>query len=416
MPNMITLILSLCLAAASSMASTTVWASGPDGLVARWNFDERTTIDGKGNVARDSSGNGHDAQLHGPVWVKHGKGFAISLDGLDDYVDCGSSTDLGLGGPLSLEAWVKSTRKAHGESKLLGEQYSSYVMTYYNGERVYWYIGGGGNNVRWKLSLNQWYHVIATFDGKMMRLWVNGRQVANKESDFKSLEPVGDFHIGTKGGPKSPKFKGMMDRVRIYDRALSDDEALEHFEAEKNEYLDLTWAGRVRVTPYYYTDRQEAVVEADYLGLQPLQGRGRLQVTLTSKEKPAEILQERKIDEVPGRTGLAEVALPCKHLAAGDYLVRVTLEDDHGAYPTEGFAFSCPLASRPLKSPVQAVAPPLLPKRPPTPFQLQMSEGGGFTITVKSEKYPFESRVSWPHGTLSSKQFPITFEEIRLAW
>tara|TARA_B100000809_G_scaffold256710_1_gene297085 strand:+ start:125 stop:262 length:138 start_codon:yes stop_codon:yes gene_type:complete len=45
-----------------------------------------------------------------------------------------------------------------------------------------------------------------------------------------------------------------------------------------------------------------------------------------------------------------------------------------------------------------------------------MSEGGGFTITVKSEKYPFESRVSWPHGTLSSKQFPITFEEIRLAW
>ena len=378
--------------------ATTGWAARPAGPVAEWNFDERSTVDGKGDMARDSSGHGHTAQLHGPVWVKHGKGFVIGLDGFDDYVDCGNSVDLGLGGPVTLEAWVQSNRKAHGEAKLLGEEYSTYVMTYYNGEQVYWYISSGGNNIRGRLSLHQWYHVAASFDGQQMRMWVNGQQVASKESDIKEYQPKGRFHIGAQGGPKSPKFKGMVDRVRIYNRPFSDDEALQHFQAEKDEYLDLTWAGRVKVTPYFYRDRQQLVVECDYKGLQPLQGVGRLLVTLASKENPAEILQQIQIDRVSAKAGLAEVTLPWGDLAAGNYVVRATLTDDHGAYPVEQFDFSCPINAPPLVGPADKQVAPLPVAQRLTPFQVQMGAGGGFTVTVDSQSYPFESRISWPHG------------------
>lgn len=366
--------------------------------MAEWNFDERSSIDGKGDIARDSSGHGHDAQLHGPVWVKHGNGFVIKLDGFDDYVDCGTSDHIGIGGAVTLEAWFKSTRKAHGEAVLLGEEYSSYAVTYYNGERVYWYIRGGGNNIRGKLSLNQWYHVAVAFDGNQMRLWVNGRHVASKESRIKSYQPTGNFRIGVKGSPTSPKFKGMVDRVRIYNRAISDDEVLAHFESEKSEYLDLKWAGRVKFTPYYYTDRKEVVVEADYKGLQPLNGRGRLQFTLSPKRKPDDVLQSHLVDPVPARAGLAEATMSFNDLAHGEYLVRVSMEDDDRTYPLEEFAFSCPMMPRPLLAPAQKVALALPANQSPTPFKFQMGRGGGFTITSKDSKFPFNSRISWPNG------------------
>ena len=378
--------------------ATTVPAAEPAGPVAEWNFDERSTVDGKGDTVHDSSGHGHTAQLHGPVWVKHGKGFVIALDGFDDYVDCGSSAELGLGGPVTLEAWVQSNRKAHGEAKLLGEEYSTYVMTYYNGEQVYWYISSGGNNIRGRLSLHQWYHVVASFDGQQMRMWVNGQHVATKESDIKGYQAPGRFHIGAQGSPKSPKFKGMVDRVRIYNRPFSDGEALQHFQAEKDEYLDLTWAGRVKVTPYFYRDRQEVVVECDYKGLQPLQGVGRLLVTLASQENPAEILQQIQIDRVSAKAGLAEVTLPWDNLAAGNYVVRATLTDDHGAYPVEEFDFSCPINAPALVGPAEKQVAPLAAAQQLTPFEVQMGAGGGFTVTVDSQSYPFESRISWPYG------------------
>ncbi len=372
--------------------ATTAWAAGPAGLLAEWNFDE-----GKGDVARDSSGNGHDAKIYGATWARHGDGFAISLDGFDDYVDCGESRSLGIGGPVSIEAWIRPMRKAHGESILFGEGFNTYVLTFYNGEQVYSYISSGGNGIRGSLTLDLWNHVAATFDGTQMSLWINGRQAASRQSLFKSYKAAGRFIMGTKGAPGGERFRGMLDKVRVYNRAISGEEVVAHFQAEKAEYLDLTWLGRVKVTPYYYLDRREMVVEADYKEMQPLKGNGRLEVTLSNKEKPKEVIQRRLIDQLPA-AGLADLTLPCSDLAAGDYLVRVTLEDDHGAYPVEEFTFSHPQKPRPLISPAERVAPALPPRREPTPFGFKMGEGGGFTLAIKEASYPFESRISWPNG------------------
>ena len=66
-----------------SLAATAVGASRP---VAEWTFDE-----GRGKAAHDASGNRHEATLHGATWAKHGGGYALMMDGHDDYVECGDS-------------------------------------------------------------------------------------------------------------------------------------------------------------------------------------------------------------------------------------------------------------------------------------------------------------------------------------
>ncbi len=209
------------------MMSNAAWAAGPEGLLAEWNFDE-----GKGEVARDSSGNGRDAKLFGATWVKQGGGFALSLDGVDDYVEFAGDPPLGLSGPVSVEAWIKPMREAEGMSVMLGADLHSYLLTLYAKNYCYWYIGAGGNNAGTKVKLYEWNHIAATFDGERMSLWLNGRQAAGRESKVKTYALVGLLRMGTKGRPDLPKFKGLLDNVRVYNRALSKDEVLAHLTKE----------------------------------------------------------------------------------------------------------------------------------------------------------------------------------------
>ena len=370
----------------------------PSGLIAEWNFDED-----QGEVARDSSGNGHDATIMGgAVRTKQASRSALSLDGFDDYVDCGLSKSIGIGGPLTIEAWVFPQRQTSTNANLFGETYRTYLLTYYT-NNLCWYVGHRGgptaNWIREKLNLNQWSHIAATYDGQELGLWVNGRLASSRKSVIESYEPLHHFLIGTKGRPDLPKFKGSVDRLRVYNRSLTGQEIVAHFKSEAEQYgFDPTWFRRVKVTPYHYPDHGQVLIEADYRGLQPLQGKGRLSVTLSASTNPDQIVQQITRHDLKSKLGLEEVTLNRHELTEGDYLVRVTLEDDQGAYPVEEIRFSHPHKPAPVPPPAQRVSAPLLPAHKPTAFGFQMNEAGGFTLTIKGNQYAFQSRISWPHG------------------
>ena len=363
------------------------------GLLAEWRFDE-----GEGDVAVDSSGHGHNLELSGPVRTRLGEGFVLALDGLDDYAEGPNSSELGIGGPLTLEAWLKPTRKAHGEAVVLGEGFSSYVLTYYNTEIACFYIGDGSNNVVGKLALGEWNHVAASFDGQKLYMWVNGRLTGSRESKFKTYQPGGRFMIATKGRPDLPKFKGFIDNVRVYARAFSGEEAGARFKSEAPAHgLDPSWFTRVRVTPFLYEDRGELVIEADYRGLQPLDGPARLEATLSSAKRPRKAIERVTVDPLPDG-GMVEAKLPLRKLADGEYVVRVVLHDGKGARPPEEIRFSLPARSDPLPSPAERSVGPLPEPKPSTPFLLHPSAGGGFAVEIAGVRYPFETRISWPNG------------------
>ena len=76
-----------------------------------------------------------------------------------------------------------------------------------------------------------WHHVAATYDGRQMRLFVDGREDAASPKLIEgpidaSASPLG---IGSNGS--GHLFCGIIDRVRLYDRALSADEVRASCEA-----------------------------------------------------------------------------------------------------------------------------------------------------------------------------------------
>jgi hypothetical protein len=223
----------ILLATITILAVLSRWAVAeqPAGLVAEWRFDE-----GSGNRVADSSGNGHDGIAHGANWVKLAQGYAISVDGVDDYIDCAPKRDLQLGGPVTIEAWVKPTRPGQGEAHLLGEGVSTYGLTYYNTNLCFFYIAGGGNNLKETLEVDKWQHIAATFDGKQLGLWINGRQVGNAKSKKDRFESGGGFAIGAKGRPDLPRYQGLIDEVRLYNRAIDEKEIVAHFLAEAENH------------------------------------------------------------------------------------------------------------------------------------------------------------------------------------
>ena len=362
------------------------------GVLAEWNFDQ-----GQGSVATDSSGNGHTCQISGASWVAQGSGHAISLDGRDDYLNCGSAQAIGIGGPLTLEAWVKPERKANGLAVIMGEDLHTYLLTYYNTEIAEFYIGSGSNNVNGKLTLDGWNHVAATFDGSTIEMRINGILTQSNPSAFSSYQPAGNLVMGTIGRPDLAKFKGLLDNVRIYDRAISGSEARAHFEAEAGEHgFDPALFTEPQVTPYYYLHDQDptVVVETEYVWLDPMNGR--LEVTLANLNTPNDIILQRVRNPVP-TSGAVDVTIPLSGLADGVYVINVDFFA-FGVDYSEQFFFAYPQALPTVVSPSQTTVGLLPLDGGSTPYGFSLNSGGGFTLNIDGTDYPFQSRVSWPNG------------------
>ncbi|MER7172963.1 LamG-like jellyroll fold domain-containing protein [Streptomyces mesophilus] len=96
------------------MTETTAEPTPADArLVAWWKFDE-----GVGDIAKDSSGNGHTLRLIGnPAWTRAETGGAIALNGADQYLQT-DSVPLRTDDSLSIAAWLRL------DSAVLGEEFA----------------------------------------------------------------------------------------------------------------------------------------------------------------------------------------------------------------------------------------------------------------------------------------------------
>jgi hypothetical protein len=197
--------------------SITGTASSP---VASFGFEEAS-----GNVAVDDAG-GRDGQLeNGTSRSDAGRfGRAVEFDGTDDIVTVPDDAALRLTGGMTMEAWVRPAAATNWRTVIFKEAagglaYGLYANSDTDVPSVY-LNGAHGVKGTSDLDPNAWSHLAATYDGTLLRLYVNGSQVAST-----SL-PGG---IGNGEGPLSfgsnavwgEQFRGLIDEVRIYNRALS---------------------------------------------------------------------------------------------------------------------------------------------------------------------------------------------------
>ena len=148
------------------------------GLVAHWKLDEVS-----GSTAADASGNGHTASLlNGSGWTAGQVGGAVTLDGIDDFVEVAAS------GPLSTATttwatWVRTPSPTTSYQMLmtLGKDVRELRFNNTTGRvQTNWLIGGVKRKATSPtgLSADTWYHVAATYDGSQVVLYVDGTEAA----------------------------------------------------------------------------------------------------------------------------------------------------------------------------------------------------------------------------------------------
>ena len=198
----------------------------PTGLVAAWSFNA-----GAGTTAADATGKGHTGTISGAAWSAAGKnGGALSFDGINDWVTVADANDLDLTNGMTLSAWVRpSGAGADWQTVVLKESpgfmvYALYADTDTNRPSGHVVIGGD-LDVRGtaQLAANTWTHLAATFDGANLRLYVNGALVATRAVAGSMSASTGVLRIGG-NATWGEWFGGLVDDVRVYNRALSQTE------------------------------------------------------------------------------------------------------------------------------------------------------------------------------------------------
>jgi len=200
------------------------------GLVAYWSFDE-----GSGNIAYDASGNGnHGTLTNGPKWTQGKIGGALSFDGVDDYVEVPHSSSLMPISSISISFWMKKLKDPlRGWVGLFYKRgsensgYNGYSVLLQTDGSIRWEFPGVANAVvdSSVLANNTWYYIVAVYDGSSMKIFINGSLNNSRAVSGNIIPTVANLIIGT----RDAYFNGLIDEVRIYNRALSPEEIRFHY-------------------------------------------------------------------------------------------------------------------------------------------------------------------------------------------
>jgi hypothetical protein len=225
---------------------TATEADNNTGLIAHWKMDE-SGWDGTANEVKDETGNYHGTAQGGATTGsgKYGKGG--SFDGVDDYVSFGS--DQICSGATSVSMWI-NPRVSQGNGLIeINVDGKGLLMWDYNEQLTMSFRGEA--NQYWSLDadiiVGEWNHVVGVYSGggksssDSYTLYIDGELQTNQQ-----LGRVDDsFAMNCIGrDSRNPYFfDGIIDDVRIYERALSSEDVQELYSAEPSHTLSLSGAG-----------------------------------------------------------------------------------------------------------------------------------------------------------------------------
>lgn len=197
-----------------------------NGLIAYWKFDESS-----GSIALDTSGKGHNGTIKGAIRTSGKANKALSFDG-NGCVDVPDHSDLQIQGDITIMAWIKKTQKSK-KGKSMGIvskssegkwDYDLFISTSKLEHPAFYSdaFSASGGDIEVistaPITLNEWHHVAVTREGSTGKIYIDGvmRGTANLPEPLQASNRnlrIGHDHDGG--------FKGLIDEVRLYNRALS---------------------------------------------------------------------------------------------------------------------------------------------------------------------------------------------------
>jgi len=248
------LTIAFCLVMATSVWYTNVVEAQEiitDGLISVWTFD-RSEINGK--AVKDICGD-NDGTIEGNLKTVNGKiKEALEFDGKDGYVDCGSDKSIStFSKAYSIEAWAHFAVASNypglfqrGDKTTSSEieiylQPNANLTTVHNRDSIYY--------VYWSpVPLNQWTHIAVVWEKQEWKVYYDGVEQPQTGGGGTAADPdTGKTcYIGL--GYTENSMNGIIDEVKIYNRALSENEIQQNSKATSNTLasepvnkLSITW-------------------------------------------------------------------------------------------------------------------------------------------------------------------------------
>ena len=229
-----------------SLLLTSVVATAQDGLLVHLKLNEAG-----GELAKDSSGNGHDGTLVGVAvansqWVEGKSDNAVSLGighvAVTDLPEMTSTTWAAwvrLDADSSYGAAISAAFDGAGAGHSLGFHTGGNVRK----PRVLWNHANGHISIMSEepVELGEWNHMAVTYDAdsEAIVLYVNGEAKADGTVGTTAFSTV---NLGRRASSKNAPLNGALDNVVIFDRGLSGDEIGQLFDGEEvTDGLVLSW-------------------------------------------------------------------------------------------------------------------------------------------------------------------------------
>ena len=204
-------------------------------LVGYWSMDFYNATGVYDNSTNDNFGTFGGAGF-GEEYIMSGKyGDSLEFDGVNDYINLGNTAD-GDYDAMTIEAWIKRTsdtpsgwrtplHRNDGTSVgtsvfFIGLEATTHDITATIGAGSGPGYQAGNTNI--PAALDTWYHVVNSWNGTTARVYVDGVEIMDYGLTAAAFNnKVAVTRIGASGDGSGYLFKGEIDEVKIYSRALS---------------------------------------------------------------------------------------------------------------------------------------------------------------------------------------------------
>lgn len=224
------------------------------GLVLNLDASRKSSYPNTGTTWYDISGSGNNGTMVNGVAYGSTASGVMSFDGVNDYVNIGTSANLRFTKNFTINIWFKFNTKSGVQTLISNNESGGYgiisnynsegfvgtaasrIVTFYHINGTYYLVGDSLNNY----TINTWYNITTTYDGNTIKYFRNGVLIDSYSvagSITITSEPlVIGCNPNSSGTNFSDFFNGDLGQTMIYNRVLSSTEITQNFNATKSRF------------------------------------------------------------------------------------------------------------------------------------------------------------------------------------
>ena len=233
------------------------------GLVVEYRMDECYWLNGSGGVigdVKDTSSNAKDATSSGVASIIENTGnppmcnygnFTVQ----PDQIATEDGTVGNSSGGVSISIWLKPSAMTNWQAIVTkSKAYNwddGWGLVHFSGDadnEIRFFVNNYNNDIKTELTLDQWNHVVATYDNQNLRIYVDGVESLPAVSYVASIDNsalIDPVRIAY-DDPGDDEYIGGVDELKIWDKVLTSAEINDIF---NNEKLGTNYDGTPRTCP-----------------------------------------------------------------------------------------------------------------------------------------------------------------------